>query len=96
MKAALNKLRNENARFTITTDEYTSGRNHRYINVNIHVHEFSAFEMSKKRSESLERLYLALSSIPATSVESERAFSAVGLFVTKLRSNLGDRSIDSL
>ena len=28
-------------------------------------HEFSAFEMSKKRSESLERLYLALSSIPA-------------------------------
>ena len=59
-------------------------------------HEFSAFEMSKKRSESLERLYLALSSIPATSVESERAFSAVGLFVTKLRSNLGDRSIDSL
>jgi hypothetical protein len=58
--------------------------------------EFSAFEMSKKRSESLERLYLALSSIPATSVESERAFSAVGLFVTKLRSNLSDRSIDSL
>ena len=47
-------------------------------------HEVSVFEMSKKRFESLERLYLALSSIPATSVESERAFSAVGqIWVTE-------------
>ena len=59
-------------------------------------HEFSAFEISKKRSATLEKLYLALCSIPATSVESERAFSAVGLFVTKLRSRMGDKSIDSL
>jgi hypothetical protein len=47
-------------------------------------HEVTVFEMSKKRSESLERLYLALSSILATSVESERAFSAVGqIWVTE-------------
>ena len=58
--------------------------------------ELKAFEISKKRSVTLEKLYQALCSIPATSVESERAFSAVGLFVTKLRSNLGDKSIDSL
>lgn len=59
-------------------------------------HEFSAFEVSKKRSATLEKLFVALCTIPATSVESERAFSAVGLFVTKLRSSLGDKSIDSL
>ena len=59
-------------------------------------HEFAAFEVSKKRSATLEKLYLALCSIPATSVESERAFSAVGLFITKLRSSLGDTTIDAL
>ena len=38
----------------------------------------------------------ALMTIPATSVESERAFSAAGLFVSKLRTSLSDKSVDML
>ena len=32
-------------------------------------HEFSAFELSKKRSATLEKLYLAICTIPATLVK---------------------------
>ena len=39
---------------------------------------------------------IILLTVPPTSVEAERAFSAAGLFVTKLRSRLGDQSIDTL
>ena len=56
----------------------------------------SAYEQSGQRSENLENLYQAMKTIPATSVEAERAFSAVGLFVTKLRTSLGDSTIDAL
>ena len=59
-------------------------------------YEFSAFEQSGKRSETLENLYEALCTVPPTSVESERAFSTVGLFATKIRSSLADNSIDAL
>ena len=59
-------------------------------------HEMSAYEQSGQRSENLENLYQAMLTIPPTSVESERAFSAVGLFVTKLRSSLGDSTLDAL
>ena len=58
--------------------------------------ETSAFEQSGRRSEILENLYKAMCTIPPTSVEAERAFSAVGLFVTKLRSSLADNTIDAL
>lgn len=34
--------------------------------------------------------------IPPTSVESERSFSAVGLFVTKFRSRLDDKEFNNL
>ena len=81
----------------IFEEEDNLGRGNSAIDINKTLkHEFSAFEISKKRSATLEKLYLALCSIPATSVESERAFSAVGLFITKLRSRMGDKSIDSL
>jgi len=59
-------------------------------------YELSAFEQSGKRSETLENLYEALCTVPPTSVESERAFSTVGLFATKIRSSLADNSIDAL
>ena len=58
--------------------------------------EFLTFEQCGKRPETLEKLYQALCTIPPTSVESERAFSAVGLFVTKIRSSLEDNTIDAL
>ena len=41
-------------------------------------------------------LFKALMTIPASSVESERAFSAAGLFVSKLRTSLSDNSVDML
>ncbi|XP_063841155.1 uncharacterized protein LOC135089507 [Scylla paramamosain] len=45
--------------------------------------EFSVFEATGDRTQNLEKLFQALNSVPPTSVESERAFSAAGLFITK-------------
>ena len=47
--------------------------------------EMNLFEATRKRPTKLELLFNALLSIPPTSVEAERAFSAAGMFVTKLR-----------
>ena len=46
--------------------------------------EFEVYEESHQRTKNLERLWHALNSIQPTSVESERAFSAAGLYLTKL------------
>ena len=58
--------------------------------------ECEAFEASGIRPANLQTLYEALLTIQPTSVEAERAFSACGLFVTKLRSRLHDSTIDAL
>ena len=58
--------------------------------------EFALFEATKVRPENLQRLYLALGTIQPTSVEAERAFSVCGIFVTKLRNRLSDKSINAL
>ena len=58
--------------------------------------EMNLFEATRKRPTQLELLFNALLSIPPTSVEAERAFSAGGLFVTKLRSRLSDKSLNAL
>ena len=50
----------------------------------------------KERSKYLQALHDSLSSIPPTSVEPERSFSATGLFATKIRSSLGDDSLNAL
>jgi hypothetical protein len=42
----------------------------------------------------LKKLYKALASIPAASIESERAFSIAGGFATKIRSQLSDKTLD--
>jgi len=44
----------------------------------------------------LEKVHAYLMSIPVTSVEAERAFSAAGVLCTKLRSQLADNSIDTM
>ena len=54
------------------------------------------FEATGNKSKYLNLVDKALCSIPATSVEAERAFSAIGLFITKLRSRLNENSVESL
>ena len=49
-----------------------------------------------ERPKHLELLYKALKTIKPTSVESERAFSAMGFFVTKIRSSMSDKTLDAL
>ena len=58
--------------------------------------EIAVFECNNQRPNSLESIYNALMTIPPTSVEAERSFSAAGLFITKLRTSLKDETIDNL
>jgi hypothetical protein len=58
--------------------------------------EMAVFEANGTRPVSLERVYRALLTLPPTSVEAERSFSAAGFFVTKMRSSLSDDAIDML
>jgi len=55
--------------------------------------EMNLSEATKKRSNNLEKLFHALTTINPKSVEPESAFSATGLFVTKLRNRLNDESV---
>ena len=63
------------------------------IRSQIVIKEMSLFEATKKRSNNLAKLYHVLLTNKPTSVEPERASSASGLFVTKLRSSVNDESI---
>ena len=58
--------------------------------------EMDFFRKTGTKSKHIRLLLEALDSIPPISVESERAFSAAGLFITKIRSRLGDDTLDSL
>ena len=58
--------------------------------------EMAVFENLGERPKTLEMLFKALMTIPASSVESEQAFSAAGLFVSKLRTSLSDNSVDTV
>ena len=49
-----------------------------------------------ERPKNLELLYKALKTIKPTSVEAERAFSAMGFFATKLRNRMGDKTLDAM
>ena len=58
--------------------------------------EMKLLKATGKKTSKLEQLFRALSSIPPMSVEAERASSAAGLFATKLRSRLGNKSVNAL
>ncbi len=58
--------------------------------------EVTVLEATGIRPSLLEKIYLSLVTLPATSVEVERSFSAAGLFVTKLRTSLNDETINKL
>ena len=54
------------------------------------------YETSGERPPLLEKLYQAIATIKPTSVEAERAFSALGYFCTKQRNRLGPKTLDVL
>ena len=58
--------------------------------------EMQLFEATKKRPENSEKLYRSLLTIRPTSVEAERAFSAMGLFDTKSRNRLNDDTLNAM
>ena len=58
--------------------------------------EIEYFRATGEKGQTLKRVYEALCSIPPTSVESERAFSAAGLFSTKIRTRMQDRTLTGL
>ena len=58
--------------------------------------EMAVFGSDRKRGRCLEQVYHYLMSILPTSVEAERAFSAAGVLCTKIRSRLGDDTLDTL
>ena len=60
------------------------------------VAELNEFNNTGIRGPILDMLYQYLLTIPPCSVEPERAFSAAGYFVTKIRSSLGDETLDLL
>lgn len=58
--------------------------------------EMSFFETNGIRGKYLTLVYNYFLTIQPTSVESERAFSAAGLICTRIRSRLGDKSLNKL
>ncbi|GFT15035.1 uncharacterized protein TNCV_4316171 [Trichonephila clavipes] len=58
--------------------------------------EMQLFDSTENPSPEVIKLCEALKTFPPTSVEVERALSAVGSFVTKLRTRLIDKSINCL
>ena len=56
--------------------------------------EMQIFEATKKILENSEKIYHSLDTIRQTSVEAERAFSAMGLFVTKIINRLNDDTLN--
>ena len=58
--------------------------------------EYNFIDVSQDIPLLLRKLFNALKCISPTSVESERAFSITGQFVTKLRTKLDDDTLSSL
>ena len=67
-----------------------------FIKKEMDLFEASLSRGAPERPEHLELLYQSLLTLPPSSVTSERAFSAAGLFSTKIRSRLGDSTLNSL
>ena len=82
-KSMISSLKKTGNKFSATLDEWTSLKNVRFINVNIHF-----IEKESKRFINL--------SVQPTSTQSERNFSLAGGVVTKTRTSLGDKEVDKL
>ena len=58
--------------------------------------EFEIVDATGEKTANITKIPAALESIPPTSVEAERDYSAVGLFITRLRIRLSDKSVNCL
>ena len=58
--------------------------------------EMAIFKNTGEQPKCLEKIYKALKTLLPASADAERAFSAAGLFLTRIRSSLSDQSIDKL
>ena len=58
--------------------------------------QIAFYEATKESPKVLRKLKFCLDCIPPSLVESERFFSAAGLFISRLKSSLSDEIIDSL
>lgn len=58
--------------------------------------EMEMFQNGGQRGPNLQLAYDILCTIPPTSVEAERCFSAAGLILTKFRSSMLDETLDNL
>lgn len=66
------------------------------VKINSLAKEISLFESTHSRTQNLDNLFNYVKTIQVTSIESERAFSASGLFVTKMRSRLSPSTVNAL
>ena len=58
--------------------------------------DLSKYERTGEMSPSIEKLADAIKNISVSSVEAERIFSITGSYITKIRSSLGDQTVDDL
>ncbi|GBM01536.1 hypothetical protein AVEN_105532-1 [Araneus ventricosus] len=58
--------------------------------------ELQSFDLTENRSSNILKLSEVLKTIPPTSTEAEKVFSAAGFFITNLRSRLSDKCTDCL
>jgi hypothetical protein len=58
--------------------------------------EMAVYESTEEIPPYLEKIRKALRTLPPSSSEAERCFSAAGLFITKLRTSLKDETLDFL
>jgi len=87
-ESLINHLKsNSRIHVILESEDHKTVRAQEEIRSQIAKNEINLFQATKKRSNNLEKLFNAVIIIMPTSVEPERAFSATGLFVPKLKTD---------
>jgi hypothetical protein len=66
-----------------------------YLKVDLNIKKITSRTLTGDLTDRLQKLLKAVESVQGSSVESERAFSIAGRFVSKIRNRLGDKTLDS-
>ncbi len=66
------------------------------VDKDVFAKELELYFESGQKSKNVENLMLAFESIPATSVEAERAFSTLGLMLHKSRTRLTENVLENM